>query len=129
MFFIPIHCIWVQMKFILQSMQVEVYMTCMITEVHFTFYLNFETRHHYSPLTSIWCGKLECKIYWKEPFTSSVYVDSKVFIRQLFTFSQITYNKQLHKFLIYKVKETSIKTTCKEEQCSINGMLYMLCHV
>ncbi len=25
---------------------------------------------------------------------------------------QITYNKQLHKFLIYKVKETSIKTTC-----------------
>ncbi len=38
--------------------------------------------------------------------------DSKVFIWPLFTFSQITYNKQLHNFLIYKVKETSIKTTC-----------------
>ncbi len=34
--------------------------------------------------------------------------DSKVFIWPLFTFSQIIYNKQLHKFLIYKVKETSI---------------------
>ncbi len=38
--------------------------------------------------------------------------DSKVFIWPLFTFSQIAYNKQLHKFLIYMVKETSIKTTC-----------------
>ncbi len=35
----------------------------------------------------------------------------KVFIWPFFTFFQITY-KQLHKFLIYKVKETSIKTTC-----------------
>ncbi len=38
--------------------------------------------------------------------------DSKVFIWPLFTFSQIEYDKQLHKFLIYVVKETSIKTTC-----------------
>ncbi len=36
----------------------------------------------------------------------------KVFIWPLFTFSQIAYNKQLHNFLIYKVKKTSIKTTC-----------------
>ncbi len=38
--------------------------------------------------------------------------DSNVFIWPLFTFSQIEYNKQLHKFLIYMVNETSIKTTC-----------------
>ncbi len=34
---------------------------------------------------------------------------SKIFIWPLFTFSQIAYNKQLHKFLIYMVKQTSIK--------------------
>ncbi len=38
--------------------------------------------------------------------------NSKVFIWPLFTFSQNAYNKQLHKFLIYMVKETSIPTTC-----------------
>ncbi len=35
----------------------------------------------------------------------------KVFIWPLFTFSQIAYNKQLHKLLICMVKETSFKTT------------------
>ncbi len=35
-----------------------------------------------------------------------------LFIWPLFTFSQIAYNKQLHKFLSYMVQETSIKTTC-----------------
>ncbi len=50
--------------------------------------------------------------------------DSKVFIWPLFTFSQITYNKQLHKFLIYKVKETSIKTTCG---CSQKSVCLVMC--
>ncbi len=38
--------------------------------------------------------------------------DPKVFIWPLFIFSQIAYNKQLHKFLIYMAKETSINTIC-----------------
>ncbi len=37
--------------------------------------------------------------------TGSRLKDSKVFIWPLFTFSQIAYNKQLHKFLIYMVAE------------------------
>ncbi len=48
--------------------------------------------------------------YRKHPAHTGLW-DSKVFIWPLFTFSQIAYNKQLHKFLIYMVKKTSIMTT------------------
>ncbi len=51
-------------------------------------------------------------------------IDSKVFIWPLFTFSQVAYNKQLHKFLIYMVKETSIKTTCADGELVWWSIIY-----
>ncbi len=65
---------------------------------------------HYRWYTCSWsCSSVIPTLYCDTRLKTQ---DSKVFIWPFFTFSQITYNKQLHKLLIYKVKETSIKTTC-----------------